>query len=201
MIRILLVEPMSLLRGSLAAVLSAEGDLDVVAALARIDQALSLSGTLLPDVAVINVELFANGTLPLAKQFSNAVRDCAVLILTDVDRLIAIRGGLDPYAHGFVSNDTAPGELAQYIRRVAKGERVIDPTLAAAVLWAPRSPLTGREQDVLRVAASGVPSAEIARRLHLSVGTVQNYLSTIMRKTGGRNRLEAVRLAEDAGWL
>ena len=201
MIRVLLVEPMSLLRGSLAAVLSAEADLTVIAALARIEQALSIGGTARPHVAVLDVDLFANGALPLAKQFNRALPECATLILSDVDRLIAMRGALDPYAHGFVSKDTAPGELAQYIRRVAKGERVIDPTLAAAAVWAPRSPLTGREMDVLRVAASGLPSIEIARHLHLSVGTVQNYLSTIIRKTGGRNRLEAIRIAQDAGWL
>jgi two-component system response regulator DesR len=102
---------------------------------------------------------------------------------------------------GVIGTQAAPGELVRCIRRVAGGERVIDAGLAVAMVAAPRSPLSDRELDVLSVAASGVPAAEVAARLHLTAGTVRNYISVILRKTGARNRLEAVRLAEHAGWL
>jgi two-component system response regulator DesR len=102
---------------------------------------------------------------------------------------------------GVVGTEAAPCELVRGIRRLARGERVIDAGLAVAMVAAPRSPLSPRELNVLSVAASGVPSAEVAAELHLSTGTVRNYISAILRKTGARNRLEAVRLAEGAGWL
>jgi two-component system response regulator DesR len=113
----------------------------------------------------------------------------------------AVHEALDKHVQGFVGTDTAPHQLTEYVRRVAAGERVIDPVLAVAALSAPHNPLTAREREVLRLAGTGSSSAEIAARLHLSAGTVRNYLSAIMHKTGARNRLEAFRIAEEAGWL
>lgn len=201
MIRILLVEPMSLLRCSLGAVLSTEDDLDVAAELARMEEAILMARAVRPDVAVIDIDVFAGETPDLAHELDRTLPDCATLVLADVDSHGALRAALDTHVRGFVGKDNTPQRLAQYIRLVVAGERVIDPTLAVAALRAPRNPLTRREREVLRVAALGVPCADVASRLHLSVGTVRNYMSTIMRKTGGRNRLEALRFAEEAGWL
>jgi two-component system response regulator DesR len=200
-IRILLVEPMSLLRCSLGAVLSTEDDLDVAAELARMDEAKLMAKAVRPDVAVIDIDAFDGATADVAYELDRTLPDCATLVLADVDSHGTLRAALDTHVRGFVGKDNTPQRLAQYIRSVVAGERVIDPTLAVAALRAPRNPLTPREREVLRVAALGVPCADVAGRLHLSVGTVRNYMSTIMRKTGGRNRLEAIRIAAEAGWL
>jgi two-component system response regulator DesR len=200
-IRILLVEPMSLLRGALGAALSIEDDLDVVAELARIDETILMAQAVRPDVAVIDINAFAGDAFAVVYELDRALPGCATLMLADVDCLGELPAMLDARVRGFVGKDITPRRLAQYIRQVARGERVIDPTLAVAALSAPRNPLTSREREVLRVAALGLPSAEVAGRLHLAVGTVRNYMSVILRKTGGRSRLEAVRIAEEAGWL
>ncbi|OLB75298.1 MAG: hypothetical protein AUI14_21350 [Actinobacteria bacterium 13_2_20CM_2_71_6] len=202
MIRILLVEQMTLLRGALAVVLSAEEDMEVVCELAGIDDVVNMARSIEPDVAVIDIDLFAGGALAIAHELNEAIPDCAVLVLASGDSPGTLRSALDAHVRGFIGKDTAHGQLARYIRRVADGEKVvIDPLLAAAALGARRNPLTSREREVLREAASGVPFAEIATQLHLSVGTVRNYMSSIIRKTGGRNRWEAVHIATDAGWL
>jgi len=124
-----------------------------------------------------------------------------MLMLLDVEASGAVHGELETRVPGFIGKDTAPAQLAQYIRRVADGERVIDPALAVAAWSVPRNPLTRREREILRVAAEGRTSLEIANQLHLSVGTVRNYLSSVMRRTGARSRLEAIRIATDRGWL
>lgn len=200
-IRILLVERMSLLRGALASVLSAEDDLDVPAAIANIEEVVPLARAVRPDVAVIDIDLLTGCGFAVAQQLSDVVPDCATLVLADPESPSVLRTALDTHVQGFVGKDALPGRLADCIRRVVKGERVIDPILAVAALRAPRNPLTPREREVLGVMALGLPSAEIAARLHLSIGTVCNYISTIIRKTGARNRLEAVRIAEDTGWF
>jgi two-component system response regulator DesR len=204
-IRILLVEPMNLLRGALVAVLSAEADLHVAADIAGVEETAAIARTVRPDVVVINIELLGAVGLVPGCQLSDILPDCAVLVLADTERIDthreALETVLDSDVGGMIGTDTAPADLAEYIRRVARGERVIDPMLAVAAVTTPRSPLTEREREVLRVAASGVPAVEIAQRLHLSVGTVHNYMSKIMKKAGGRNRLEAIRIAEESGWL
>jgi two-component system response regulator DesR len=200
-IRVLLVERMNLLRGALACVLSAEGDLDVSAAVADISEAVMVARAVRPDVAVVDIDLLVGCDPTVAQGFAQALPGCATLILADLGSPNALRIALTAHVHGFVSKDALPSRLADSIRRVAKGERVIDPALAVAALRAPRNPLTAREREVLGVLSSGLPSAEIAARLELQVGTVGNYISTIMRKTGARNRLEAVRIAEESGWL
>ena len=198
---VMLVEPGSLLRGSLATVLSAEADLDVVAELGRLQGALPVARAVHPDVAVIGADLLDDAGMSTLEELHREVPSCAVVVLVDTLVPGAVRAEREPYVRGFIGRDTTPGQLADHIRRAANGERVIDPILAVATLRAPHNPLTPREREVLRLAALGVPSNEIAGHLHLSVGTVRNYLSTIIRKTGARNRLEAVRTAQDAGWL
>ncbi|GAA0493194.1 DNA-binding response regulator [Paractinoplanes deccanensis] len=201
MIRILLVEPMTLLRGALAATLSLEDDLTVAAALGCLDEAPAMARAVSPDVAVVNVGLLAGDGLRLFGRLGVEQPGCAMLVLAGPDDPALLNRALDVHVRGVVGTQAAPCELVRGIRRLARGERVIDAGLAVAVVAAPRSPLSERELDVLSVAASGAPSAEVAARLHLAAGTVRNYMSVILHKTGARNRLEAVRLAEDAGWL
>jgi two-component system, NarL family, response regulator DesR len=200
MIRILLVEQTGLWRKALAAFLSGQDDLDVVAELASIDEAVRVARAVRPDVVMIGLSPLAEGDDPVAADVI-APLNCAVIALADPAAPGAVRGLLGPHVQGVFGKDGGPCALAQCVRRVARGDRVIDPTVAVAALCAPANPLTCRERQVLRVAASGVPSCEIAARLHLSVGTVRNYLSMIIQKIGGRNRMEAIRVAEEAGWI
>jgi len=200
-IRILLVEPMNLLRGALAVTLSLEEDFTVVAELDRLDEALDMARAVPPDVAVVNIGLLAGDGLRLLTRLGVEQPGCAMLVLAGPDAPGRLRRALDVHVRGVIGTQAAPLDLVRGIRRLALGERVIDAGLAVALVAAPRNPLSARELDVLRVAASGVPSAEVAARLHLTAGTVRNYISVILRKTGARNRLEAVRLAEHAGWL
>jgi two-component system response regulator DesR len=199
-IRILLVEPMNLLRGALAATLTLEDDFQVVADLGALDQALNMARAVPPDVVVVNVALLAGDGLATIARLTAEQPDCATLALAGPDESVLLNRALD-LRIGVVGTHAAPCELVRAIRRLVRGERVIDAGLAVAMVAAPRSPLSQRELNVLSVAASGVPSTEVAAELHLSAGTVRNYISAILRKTGARNRLEAVRLAEGAGWL
>lgn len=201
MIRILLVEPMNLLRGALAATLSLEEDLEVIADLSTLDPALDLARAVPPDVAVVNIALLAGDGLDTIARLAAQEPGWATLLLAGPDEPGLLNRALDLRIDGVIGTQAAPGELAQGIRRLVRGERVIDARLAVAMVAASRSPLSPRELNVLSVAASGLPSTEVAAQLHLSVGTVRNYISAILRKTGARNRLEAVRLAEGAGWF
>jgi two-component system, NarL family, response regulator DesR len=197
-IRILLVEPMNLLRGALAVTLSLEDDFEVVGDLGCLDEALALSRVLPPDVAVVGGDLLTDDGL---RAFNAEQPGCATLVLAGPDEPAQLSRALDLHAEGVVNTQARPAELAGSIRQLVRGERVIDPGLAVAVLAAPPNPLSPRERDVLSVVASGAPAPEVASRLHLTHGTVRNYISAIIRKTGARNRLEAVRVAEGAGWL
>lgn len=201
MIRILLVEPMNLLRGALVAMLSREEDLEVVADVGALDQALGMARAAPPDVAVVNIALLAGDGLAILGRLTAELPGCAILVLAGPDEPGLLNRALDLRVGGVVGTQAAPCELVRGIRRLVRGERVIDADLAVAMVAAPRSPLSQRELTVLSVAASGVPSTEVAAELHLSTGTVRNYISAILRKTGARNRLEAVRLAEGAGWF
>jgi two-component system response regulator DesR len=201
MIRILLVEPLNLLRGALTATLSLEEDIEVVADLGALDQALDMARAVPPHVAVVNIALLAGDGLATIARLSAEQPGCAILVLAGPDESGPLNRALDVRIDGVVGTQAAPCELVHGIRRLVRGERVIDANLAVAMVAAPRSPLSPRELNVLSVAASGVPSTEVAAELHLSTGTVRNYISAILRKTGARNRLEAVRLAEGAGWF
>jgi two-component system, NarL family, response regulator DesR len=200
-IRILLVEPVNLLRGALAATLSLEEDFELVADLGDLDRALDIARAAPPDVAVVNISLLAGDGLGTLARLTGELPDCATLVVAGPEESGLLNRALDVRVDGVVGTHAAPCELVRGIRQLVRGERVIDANLAVAMVSAPRSPLSPRELNVLSVAASGVPSTEVAAELHLSTGTVRNYISAILRKTGARNRLEAVRLAEGAGWF
>jgi two-component system response regulator DesR len=200
-IRILLIEPMNLLRGALAATLSLEEDFELVAELGDLDQAPDMARAVPPDVIVVNIALLADDGLAIIARLTAEHPGCATLVLAGPDAPGRLSRALDVHVRGVVGTQAAPCELVRAIRRLARGERVIDASLAVAMVAAPRSPLSSRELDVLSVVASGAPSHEAAAELHLTAGTVRNYISAILRKTGARNRLEAVRVAEAAGWF
>jgi two-component system response regulator DesR len=154
-----------------------------------------------PDVAVVNIALLAGDGLRTIARLNAEQPGCATLVLAGQDAPGRLSRAMDGHVRGVVGTQAAPCELVRDIRRLARGERVIDASLAVAMVAAPRSPLSSRELDVLSVVASGAPSHEAAAKLHLTAGTVRNYISAILRKTGARNRLEAVRVAEAAGWF
>jgi two-component system response regulator DesR len=200
-IRVLLADDQHLVRGALAALLSLEDDLDVVAQVGRGDEVVAAAQAARPDVALLDVEMPGLDGIAAAAALHTAVPDCRVLILTTFGRPGYLRRAMEAGARGFVVKDAPAVELATAVRRVAAGERVVDPALAAATLAGGASPLTGRERDVLVAARDGATIADIAGRLFLSEGTVRNYLSAAITKTGTRNRVEALRVAEANGWL
>lgn len=201
MIRIVIVEEMGLLRGALRAVLSSEEDLDVVADLHEAGELVAVARARRPDVVVVDLELPGADMLAVVARLAEAAPGSAVLALSTQLTPEALQRAIRAGARGFVDKNLPPAELARLVRAVAVGERVFDPVAAVAALNPPESPLTDRELEVLRIVAEGLPLKEIARRLFLAHGTVRNHLSVIMRKTGARNRLEAVRQAQRAGWL
>jgi two-component system, NarL family, response regulator DesR len=200
-IRVMIVEDIDLVRGALAAVLSSEKDIEVVAALAASGDVLAAARKHQPDVTVIDVPRCDPAGLRLPRLLCQELPENRVVVLSPQRTAEALRHVLAAGLRGFLDNDTPPRELVESVRRVAAGEWVIDPVLAAATLHMAPIPLSERQRDVLRLAGAGLPATEIARRLFLSPGTVRNYLSVAIRKTGARNLLEAVRHAEEAGWL
>jgi two-component system response regulator DesR len=200
-INVMIVENMDLLRGALAAVLASEDDMDVVAQLALSDDVLAAAREHHPDVVIVDVERCDPDGLALARQVRVEQPDCQVLALTTQRTAEALRHILDARIRGFLDKDTPPSQLVESVRRIASGEWVIDPLLAVAALHPDDNPLTARQREVLRLAADGVPSGEIAQRLFLSAGTVRNYLSAAIRKIGAQNLMEAIHLAKKAGWL
>jgi two-component system, NarL family, response regulator DesR len=204
-IRVLLVEPAGLLRGALAAVISAEDDLEVAAELDTLDRAPAAASRAGAEVAILGVDGAEASTPETVSRLREQAPDCAIVVLTTrygADRLRRALAGrpMPEQIRGLVDKDITPSQLVRYLRRVAGGERVMDPRLIGR-LSDRSNPLTRRERDVLELAALGTPRAEIAARLHLSVGTVRNYLYTIVRKTDARSVADAVRVAERSGWL
>lgn len=200
-IRLLLADDQGLIRGALAALLELEHDFEVVAAVGRGDQIVTAAKAHHPDVALLDIEMPGIDGLAAAGVLSQEVPECRSVILTTFGRPGYLRRAMESGASGFVVKDAPPEQLADAIRRVAAGERVVDPVLAAATLASGESPLTARERDVLVAARPGTTVAEIAKALFLSEGTVRNYLSAAIAKTGTRNRVEAVRTADERGWL
>jgi len=190
-----------LVRGALAALLNLEPDLEVVAQVGRGDEVVAAALDVRPDVAVLDVEMPGLDGLAAAAALRDQLPSCRVLIVTTFGRAGYLRRAMESGALGFVVKDAPAEQLADAVRRVARGERVVDPTLAAATLAGGTSPLTVRERDALSAARDGATIADIAKRLFLSEGTVRNYLSSSISKTGTRNRVEALRVAEDNGWL
>lgn len=200
-IRLLLADDQDLIRGALCALLELEEDFEVVASVARGDEVVEAARAHRPDVALLDIEMPGLDGLAAASVLTAQVPECRVVILTTFGRAGYLRRAMTAGAVGFVVKDAPPEALVDAIHRVMNGERVIDPALAAATLAAGESPLTARERDVLNVARSGATVAEIAAKLYLSEGTVRNYLSAAMAKTGARNRMAAVRVADERGWL
>ncbi|MGI8869699.1 MAG: response regulator [Mycobacteriales bacterium] len=199
--RLLLADDQALVRSALAALLRLEPDFEVVAEVGRGDDVVPAALEHEPDVALLDIEMPGLDGLAVAAAMSHEVPGCKVVILTTFGRPGYLRRAMESGAVGFVVKDAPAEQLADAVRRVARGERVVDPALAAATLAGGRSPLTGRERDVLVVAADGARIADIAAKLFLSEGTVRNYLSAAIAKTGVRNRVEAARIAQERGWL
>jgi two-component system response regulator DesR len=201
MIRVLIAEDMHMIRGALVALLSLEEDMEVVAELDRGDEILSTATRTQPDVAVLDIDLPGLDGLSAALQLHEKLPDCRTLVLTGLSQPGNLLRALQAHVRGFIVKDAPADTLADGIRRIAAGERVIDHALVAAALETGASPLTPRESDVLRAAADGISTDQIGARLALSPATVRNYLSNAMAKVGARNRIDAIRIARNAGWL
>ena len=201
MIRLLIADDQALVRGALAALLQMEDDLEVVAEVSRGDEVVDAALRHVPDVALLDVEMPGIDGLAAARLLKEAFPSCRVLMVTTFGRPGYLKKAMAAGASGFVVKDTPARALADAVRRVHDGLRVVDPTLAAESLTQGDSPLTDRESDVLQAARDGGTVADIAGMLFLSEGTVRNHLSSAIGKTGARTRAEAVRVAVDNGWL
>jgi two-component system response regulator DesR len=200
-IRVLVAEDQTMVRGALRALLELEDDLQVVAEVGRGDEVVPAAEEHRPDVALLDIEMPGGDGLEAARELAAAVPECRAVVLTTFGRPGFLRRAMEVGAAGFLVKDAPVSELARAIRAVMAGERVIDRDLAAAALAIGATPLSVREADVLRAAADGATVADIARTLFLSEGTVRNYLSSAIGKTGARTRVEAARVAEEKGWL
>jgi two-component system, NarL family, response regulator DesR len=199
MIRILIAEGMHLMRRGLVAVLSNEGDIDVIAEVDRGDRVVPVAMSRTPDVAVIDSELPEMDGYSAAHLLAERLPGCRTLMMAERPQASDVRRVVEAGAHGLVMKETST--MASAIRTIAGGQHVVDSDLAFAALNAEKSPLTRRETEVLHLAALGTPPDEIARILHLAIGTVRNYLTHILHKVGARNRVDAVRIASEEGWL
>lgn len=197
----LLADDQALVRGALAALLRLEPDLEVVGEVGDGRAAVAAARSLQPDVVLMDVEMPVLDGLAATAQLTEQAPAVRVLVVTTFGRPGYLRRGLQAGAAGFVVKDTPARELADAVRRVHAGLRVLDPALASASLLAGDSPLTEREGEVLRAAEAGGTVADIAKALHLSDGTVRNYLSSAIGKTNTRTRAEAARQARSYGWL
>ena len=200
MIRVLIAEDQGMVLGALAALLEIETDVSVVGRATNGRIALELTRTLKPDVVVTDIEMPEMSGLDLAQALQGEGLTTRVVILTTFARPGYLRRALDAGAAGYLLKDAPSHRLADAIRRVHAGTRVIDPALAADA-WSEADPLTERERQVLRLAADGLSSADIAATLSLSEGTIRNYLSEAISKLGAHNRVEAANLARAKGWL
>jgi two-component system response regulator DesR len=200
-IRVLLAEDQAMIREALAALLSFEDDIEVVAQVGRGDEVTESALASKPDVALLDIEMPGMDGLTAAAALRAALPGTRIVILTTFGRPGYMRRAMESGVSGFILKDSPADKLAQTIRQVRDGKKVIDPELAAAALAEGASPLTPRERDVLAASQDGATIAEIAAALFLSEGTVRNYLSACIQKTGARNRTEALRVAEERGWL
>jgi two-component system, NarL family, response regulator DesR len=201
LIRVLIAEDQAMIRGALAALLSTEADIEVVAQVERGDHVVEEAVRTRPDVALLDIEMPGKDGITAAADLRAELPSCRVLILTVFGRPGYLRRAVDAGVSGFLLKDAPPDELASAIRRTAGGERVIDSQLAVAALSEGSSPLTPRERDVLAMSVRGASVEEVARSLHLTNGTVRNHLSIAIQKLNARNRVEAARIAEEKGWL
>jgi two-component system, NarL family, response regulator DesR len=197
----LLAEDVAMVRGALVALIQLEPDLKVVAAIERGDDIVPTALMHRPDVAIIDIDLPGTDGITAAEELHTALPSCRTLILTNLGRAGTLRRALTAHVSGYMLKDAPPEQLATAIRNVASGRRVIDPQLAVSTWEGTPNPLSQREHEVLRLAAEGAEPAEIAATMHLSVGTVRNYLTTIVSKLNARNRVDAIKTAYDNGWL
>jgi two-component system, NarL family, response regulator DesR len=200
-LRILLAEDVAMVRGALVALIELEPDLKVVAAVERGDEVVPAARTHQPDIAVIDIDLPVLDGISAAEQLHRSIPSCSILILTNLGQPGTLRRALAAHVGGFLLKNAPAEQLATAVRDVAAGRRVIDPHLAVSTWEAARNPLSTREHEVLRRAAEGAEPSEIAAAMHLSVGTVRNYLTAIVTKLNARNRVDAVLTAYDSGWL
>jgi len=201
MIRVLLAEDQAMVRGALAALLDREQDIEVVAEVASGEEAVEAALATRPDIALLDIEMPGGDGLAAAQALQKARPSCRSVILTTFGRSGYLRRAMESGAVGFLLKDAPAAELAIALRRVMKGEQVVDPDLALSALSEGNNPLTNREREVLTASLFGASLAEIAARLVLSERTVRNHLSTAMQKLGAQNRMEAARIAEQKGWL
>lgn len=200
-IRLLLADDQALVRGALASLLELEPDMEVVAEVGRGDEIVAAARASIPDVALVDVEMPGLDGIAATAELKAALPEVKVLVVTTFGRPGFLRRAMQAGANGFVVKDTPARQLADAVRRVHAGLRVVDPALAADSLASGESPLTARETEVLRAARRGGSVSDIAKLVHLSEGTVRNHLSAAIGKTMARNRADAVRIADESGWL
>ncbi len=200
MIRVLLAEDQAMVRGALSALLRLESDLDVIGSAADGEEAWQVIQRDVPDVVVTDIEMPRLTGLELAQRIRDRALECKVIIVTTFARPGFLRRALDAGVSGYLLKDAPADQLAEAVRRVHRGGRAIDPQLALEA-WSEADPLNDRERQVLRLAGEGASAGDIAEQLHLSQGTVRNYLSEAIGKLGVTNRIEAYRLARQKGWL
>ncbi|WP_026293420.1 response regulator transcription factor [Rudaea cellulosilytica] len=200
MIRVLLAEDQAMVRGALSALLRLESDLDVIGSAADGEEAWQLIQRDVPDVVVTDIEMPRLTGLELAQRIRERGLECKVVIVTTFARPGFLRRALDAGVSGYLLKDAPADQLADALRKVHRGGRAIDPQLALEA-WSEADPLNDRERQVLRLAGEGASAGDIAEQLHLSQGTVRNYLSEAIGKLGVANRIEAYRLARQKGWL
>jgi two-component system response regulator DesR len=199
-IRVVIAEDQAMVRGALAALLAIDGGIEVAGQAQNGREAVDLVAKVLPDVLLTDIEMPELTGLEVAAEIRRRKLPVKVAILTTFARAGYLRRALDTGVSGYLLKDAPSSVLADAIRRIKAGARVIDPELAAEA-WTEADPLTDRERQVLRYAGEGASGAEIAGRLGLSEGTVRNYLSEAISKTGASNRTEAARIARQKGWL
>ncbi|CAM3463041.1 response regulator transcription factor [Dermacoccus barathri] len=200
-IRLLIADDQAMVRGALAALLDLENDLEVVGQVGRGDEVVDACREHRPEVVLMDVEMPGMDGIAASAVLRRAMPEVRVLVVTTFGRPGFLRRAMQAGVQGFVVKDTPATQLADAVRRVNEGLRVVDPQLAADSLAFGESPLTAREAEVLKAASDGGTVADIARSVHLSEGTVRNHLSSIIGKTGGRTRADALRIADENGWL
>ncbi|MEV6647265.1 response regulator transcription factor [Amycolatopsis sp. NPDC051371] len=201
MIKVLVAEDMHIVRGALVALLRLEPDIEVVAEVASGPEILPAARSTAADVAIIDIDLPGKDGLTVAGEMHDQLPGCRTLILTSLGRPGTLRRALEAKVSGFLLKDAPPDNLANAVRGVVAGRRMVDGDLALAAWDTVDCPLTARELDVLRMTSEGYGTVEVAARLYLSAGTVRNYLTTVVAKLGARNRVDAIRVARESGWL
>ena len=201
MIRTLIAESMTLTREGLVALLTRERDIELVATVRRAEDVMPAALALHPDVALLAATFPDHDGIGLALSMRTALPDCRCAILSAGWRAGELRRAIAAHVHGFLGCDSPAEFLTGAVRQLAAGHKVIDPSLTDSALGSTSCPLTTREAETLRAAAQGTTTAEIATILCLTEGTVRNYLSRVIAKTGARNRIDAIRIADESGWL